>query len=50
MQHIRNAVQQFLKPQPPARIIAFCFALFIFCVASLFLLPFSVIPGCISHR
>ena len=29
MQHIRNAVQQFLKTQPPARIIAIGFALLI---------------------
>ena len=50
MQHIRNAVQQFLKTQPPARIIAIGFALLILCGAALLMLPFSVHPGCISHR
>ena len=45
MQHIRNAVQQFLKTQPPARIIAIGFALLILCGAALLMLPFSVHPG-----
>ena len=45
MQHIRNAVQQFLKTQPPARIIAIGFAVLILCGAALLMLPFSVHPG-----
>ena len=41
MQHIRNAVQQFLKTQPPARIIAIGFALLILLVTLLLMLPIS---------
>ena len=42
---IRNAIDKFLKTQPPARIIAVGFALLILVGAALLLLPFAVQPG-----
>ena len=42
---IRNAIDNFLKTQPPARIIAVGFALLILVGAALLLLPFAVQPG-----
>ena len=45
MQYLRNAVDKFLKTQPPARIIAAGFALLILLGAALLMLPFAVHPG-----